>query len=502
MTEVQRWAHPWIRVGTERPVEGTPSARCGEAAHLGENMAPGGLFLEWHWNGSTLSARNDRYGIYPAFIAQLPDGIALSPDLLKLLEIGAPRDLDPTAIAAFLRTGYFLGDDTPFRHIRALGPGTNLRWTAQEGLTITSGEPECRSNDWTFDQAAKTWGPMFREAMRRRPPLPGKTMLPLSGGRDSRFILLELLALGHPVVGLTTNKQPPYPTNDVPAAFAIAKRTGIEHHLIESGEDIFWTERTKNLRTGLCAEEGGYMVPLCEVISQQAKTTYDGFLGDVLTGVRFFEDGEVEMVRQARLDEVAERMVSYREHQLQRTLSPEAYRMFSREAGMQRIREALALQADKPNPIGSFLTWNRSRREVATQTLALVRPDVLVYFPYLDADLFDAYMGLPAELLLSGDLTVAGLHLAHPDFADVPFEKAFRDATPKRPRHPSLARYGRSMLQALRRRRYTWIDSANAARDARVMALTGFRMHHRNRQILSYMMDLEEWAAGEDAGAA
>ena len=96
-----------------------------------------GVWATWHWDGRQLVLQNDRFGLFPVYYAELPDGFAVSTSALELLRAGASRQLDDAAIAVFLRLGNYIGDDTPFAAVRVLPPGTTLRWSDGK-LSLTS----------------------------------------------------------------------------------------------------------------------------------------------------------------------------------------------------------------------------------------------------------------------------------------------------------------------------------------------------------------------------
>ncbi len=73
----------------------------------------------------------------------------------ELLRAGAPRELDDDAMALFLRLGFFVGGDTPFRAIRAALPPP----------------PDAPApNTLTRPQLADALLDLFRAAIRRRLP--------------------------------------------------------------------------------------------------------------------------------------------------------------------------------------------------------------------------------------------------------------------------------------------------------------------------------------------
>ncbi len=128
----------------------------------------------------------------PAYLWVDGDGIAISATVDRLLELGAPRDLDLDALAGLLGGGFLSGTDTVFRHIRSVPPACVLEWTAGK-LTIESRPTWPRLADLTRDQAIEGVIELTRQAVARRSDDDRAVRLqPLSGGRDTRHIVLEL----------------------------------------------------------------------------------------------------------------------------------------------------------------------------------------------------------------------------------------------------------------------------------------------------------------------
>jgi asparagine synthetase B (glutamine-hydrolysing) len=119
----------WLRSGDGRvESRGLATCRLGTPLPFGRET-PEGVFAEWIWDGARLLARNDRHGIRPLFYYAGHGQLAISPSLPRLLLEGAPAELDEPALAVFFRTGYFVGEDTPVRAIRALPPNATLTWS-------------------------------------------------------------------------------------------------------------------------------------------------------------------------------------------------------------------------------------------------------------------------------------------------------------------------------------------------------------------------------------
>ena len=175
---------------------GQPSFSSGHRVPSVDPACADGIFGEWQWDGERLTVRNDRYGCFPLFYWRTDRSLAVSNSIVQLLNEGAPPTLDAPAVAAFLRLGFFLGEDTAFEAIRSVPPACTMTWS--------HGRFDQRSR-YSFRQAAELsrddaidgFIERFRRAVERRLGA-GPAHVPLSGGRDSRHILLELCALGRP----------------------------------------------------------------------------------------------------------------------------------------------------------------------------------------------------------------------------------------------------------------------------------------------------------------
>src|SRR5262249_59126445 len=124
---------------------------------------------------------NDRYGFYPFYYFANSDEIAISTSIVRLLEAGASPVLDDPGLAAFLRLGFFLGEDTPFLEIRALPPSAVLEWRSGElagsgRLTIT------QPDNLNPDAAVAGYISLFRASVRRPQPPRSNLSVPFTGG--------------------------------------------------------------------------------------------------------------------------------------------------------------------------------------------------------------------------------------------------------------------------------------------------------------------------------
>lgn len=149
-------------------MEGATSALLGHKLARPSKAVADGVHAEWSWDGSRLVVCNDRYGFHPLYYFARPGEVCLSPSIPDLVRHGGSPDLDETAFAAFLRLGYFLGEDTPFREIRALPPNARLEWADGE-LRLSGGYALGKPQSMKGEEAIDAYVSLFRTAIERGP---------------------------------------------------------------------------------------------------------------------------------------------------------------------------------------------------------------------------------------------------------------------------------------------------------------------------------------------
>ena len=240
---------------------GEPRFFRGHVIPRGVQAVPDGIFASWEWDGRRLGVRNDRYGASPLFYWHDDQQFAVSPSILVLIERGAPTTIDEPGLAAFLRLGFFLGDDTPFAAIKAVPPGSLLEW-CNGTLRVNGGRPRTKVNRVTRDAALDGFVTLFRAAIARRPPAGAGTYVTLSSGRDSRHILFELCARGSRPQCVTIPRYPPRPGEDERVAPLVARAVDVPHTELRQNPSRFSTELQKNWATHLCADEHAWFVEM------------------------------------------------------------------------------------------------------------------------------------------------------------------------------------------------------------------------------------------------
>lgn len=400
----------------------------------GAGGADDGVFAGWRCEGGSVSAWVDRLGMAPLFYAAGPRSIVLSPNALRVARrLGAPEP-DDDALAVFVRRGFFVGNDTPWKAVRAMPPGGRLEWRG--GVLEVSGSiPIMRETRLSYDAAVDAYIDLFRAAVAARPPGEG-AVLPLSGGRDSRHILLELCRQRmKPRACVTVDRFVREPGDEVSVASGLAEAVGVAHEV--AGYERSWTayELEKNRRTGFCTDEHNHMMVLARAAEGRFDVAYDGILGDVLSAPFVPGPEHRRMMELGRFEELAREILAptpgTRGYELWKPvvseeacgwlLSAGQRRRWSLERATARVAAELRPHAAAVNPLDSFHVFNRTRREVALAPFGVVRGVPTFYAPFADRAVFDLLSSLPAPGLIREEFHDHAINRAFPRFADVPF---------------------------------------------------------------------------------
>ncbi|GAA2273484.1 hypothetical protein GCM10010415_45850 [Streptomyces atrovirens] len=406
--------------------EGDKEVRLGHPL-TGDHLDPGppaeGVFAGWRWDGERLVARNDRYGVCPLFHRSGGASLALSPDPLALLPDDGPAELDHDALAVFLRLGFFLAEDTAFAGIHALPPAATLTWDTG-GTRLRSGGLPCPGpTGMTEEQAVDGFIDLFRASVARRAP--GEPYeLPLSGGRDSRHILLELCRLATPPRRCVSgSKFPPDPGADARVAAVLAARLGLPHTVVPRPHAQFRAELSALPAQGMTTLDGAWAQPLLAHLRRHSRVSYDGLGGGELA-----QNPSIAFIRAhpydpADLPGLADRLLDAGRTgpHLEHLLGPRTSVLWSRQVARRRLVTELARHADSACPLSSFFFWNRTRRSISAAPFALGDGRLVTHTPYLDHALFDHLAAVPRRFLVDGTFHDRALHRAFPEHADLGF---------------------------------------------------------------------------------
>jgi asparagine synthase (glutamine-hydrolysing) len=424
--------YPWIIVRKTNETwfcEGTSTYNAGHRIPLSDGRTDG-IYCGWSFDGQTLRVENDRYGIRPLFYCYHNNTLMLSPSVIQLLALGAPSEHNDAAMAVFARLGFFVGDDTAFQSIRAVPPDARFEF-ADGKLTVEGGPTIIARKDISHSEAVDGYNEYFRQSIKRRPPTSDRYAVPLSGGRDSRHILLKLHEQGHtPKEALTIRRYRPVPGDDFSFAQAIAQAVGVPHVPIIPKRSFTQYESEKNVLTHMCTDEMWWVIPIAEYANGRFDTLWDGLGGDVLSSSGSGASASLtnernRMYEQGRLEELAEEVFGrwgVGEAAINAILPEQFRKRWTRDAALHRVVEDLRRYEGSSSPVTAFFFWNRARREIALSPTSMYRGVDTVYLPYLDHDLFDFLGSIPPEILSCHTIHNEAILKAHPRFEHIPFE--------------------------------------------------------------------------------
>jgi asparagine synthase (glutamine-hydrolysing) len=378
------------------------------------------LSAGWEWLGDSVRALSDPNGFIPIFYHASQSEFVISTSLLTVMEHLPEAALDWDALSVFMRVGFFLGTDTPIAGIRVLPPNARLYWS-NGSLQVDGGIKHPKPLDILQAEAVDCYAALFRAAIRRRPPGDDAVVVPLSGGRDSRHIIYEMHAAGWRPAAVLTGCQrwPPERDGEGQPAILVARHLGLEQAIVRIFSS-FSGEMEKNHLTHFCADEHGWYLSLAQAIRGRFAVVYDGLAGDVLSNGLGYTPKRLALFRRGDLAPLADDLLG------PATNIPYLSRDLARRLDYERARARLVAELqqhqDAPNPVSSFLFWNRTRREIGLAPLCMLGDGIRVQVPYMDAELVTFLHALPAERFGMPGFHDQVIAQAFPQFADIPFE--------------------------------------------------------------------------------
>jgi hypothetical protein len=340
----------------------------------------------------------------PQYSATIHGKTVVSSSVLELIKQGASAEIDFAALNVFLRSGFYVGTKTLYRDI-------HTREVPNPASLVL--KPSGGNRTAIIDEYIE----LFRQAVQRQIQRFGgdRICMGLSGGRDSRHILLELCRAGiKPNVCWTIDL--PNSPSELTIAQRLTHRAGVSHVSLTAASSVE-TELYKNHVTNFESTEHGWSVAAIPII-QQHSVIYDGMAGDVLSAGHFLTEEGARLVHEGRIDEFVETVV----------LRPgpvplvRDQSLFPLQTALEVVCAEVRRHLAMPNPIGSFYLWNRTRRTIGSSVFGLLCPSgQKACVPYLDGDLFAFLSAIPDAILVDHELHTDTIRTAFPEYSDIPY---------------------------------------------------------------------------------
>ncbi|WP_019674633.1 asparagine synthase C-terminal domain-containing protein [Arsukibacterium perlucidum] len=361
----------------------------------------GGVFNQWQLFPDRVEVSNDFFGFRPLYYKATADCLRISEDINQLVDPAEP--LNFRALAVFLRSGDFLGEHTPFLAIKVLPPDARLTFDIN-GINLQVKQKNSSTGmAVSLEQLHRDYKEIFSASIAQSRQLIGQRscLVPLSGGRDSRHIVLELHAQHQQLSCATVKHQPPKSNEDFNVAALLAKHLTLPHVALQQSLSYQAAELIKNRLTSYCALEHSWFLPLYNHIKlTQTAFVFDGIGGDILsTGSTRLTAERLLLARAGRWDELAEELLGP-EGYLADMLAPSLSIKLSRQQAVADMSLELARFTDSANPIAQFFFWNRARRTIGSSAFGLLGRVCTPVTPFLDQRLYHLLSNVPAEFFL------------------------------------------------------------------------------------------------------
>lgn len=187
----------------------------------------------WDTTRNCLLIANDRFGLYPTFIAQVGNRFLFAPEVKAILvDPEVDRSLRDDAIAEYVRFQRLLGFKTFFTGVTMLPPASILTYDYDASTYRLRRYWDMSSvpllpESITFEEAVEEGGRLFRAAVTKMTKGSGRIGVFLSGGLDGRSIL-GMISPNDRTIHTFTFGQPG--CRDEYYARQIARAAGAQHH--------------------------------------------------------------------------------------------------------------------------------------------------------------------------------------------------------------------------------------------------------------------------------
>ncbi len=382
----------------------------------------------WDDDRGELHLITDRFGLRPLYVALAAGGCVASSEIKAVLGCGGvPRGRSEDGIAAFFAFGYLFGTETFFAGIRALPPSTCATFRPADAdyreARYWAPRPPGPGRRERAGDLADALDTSLAAAVERRAPAGERLGLSLSGGLDART-LLALVPSGRDLQSISLGIEG---SIDHRSAARLAELAGVRHRNYVLGEG-FLGEFERHLRSMILLTDGHYLdqgivMPTLPVYRELGiEKLLRGHGGELLhmrKAYAFSLDAEAPRLSEEALERwLFDHLTGY-------MLGGVPADLFEIDVAG-RARAALhtaylqaAEQADAPiDRVWRLFLAERLHRETAL-SMHQFNCFAMVRLPYLDPDVVDALLAMPASMKMGDALQTRILRRRRPDFLRV-----------------------------------------------------------------------------------
>jgi asparagine synthase (glutamine-hydrolysing) len=385
-----------------------------------------GLFAALVWDGATreLTLLTDRFGLRPLYFAQTP-GVFLVASEIKALLVhpGIDRSWSEMGVAQFFAFGHFLGDDTLYRGIRALPPATCAVYRANDDrFEDRRYAPAPRQTRGDRKALVRDLDDALVAAVGRRAAEGERLGLSLSGGLDAR----TLLGLMPRAVNLKSVSLGIEGSIDHRGATELARLVGVPH-LCYCLDESFLKTFERHLRSMILLTDGHYldqgivMPTLPKYRELDIEILLRGHGGELLHMHKAYAFSLDERALRSSEDELETWLFAHLTGYMLQGVPADLFSIDVPSAAKASLQAALGRTTPVDRPVDRV--WQLFLNERLHRETALSMHKfgcfATVRLPYLDNEVVDTLMTMPAPMKLGDALQTEILRHRRPEFLAV-----------------------------------------------------------------------------------
>ena len=364
-----------------------------------QQLACCGLVLD----GDSRYVHTSVAGVAPLYYMEDGDATYFASRIDPLVRSCAPErmlTIDWEAWAGIFLMTAPLGDSTPFQEVRRLPPFSTLRHRPGNGPRRLS--PAWPWADVALDDTQR--GEALLEGLRGAiAEVPaGRVVCPLSGGWDSRLLLLLASERADVRLSAWTLKSSHRGSDESPYAQAVAKALELPLTKLARGRS-FWGDHEKvALRCDYQTTHHGWFMPMARRLHEGSHTLLDGLAGGIFVKGHFVTDEMLgKRTRRERLALLWEYLSN--SGSTADVLSERVSRLLTKLALRAWQREARAL-ASSPAQLSLTAYRTRTLRGISLAPTSILGAEAEVITPFTDDRVARASLAIPPARKVDGAL--------------------------------------------------------------------------------------------------
>ena len=349
-----------------------------------------------------LVAENDPFGVIPLYYVVADTGVIIGSDIKYLRHSVRPR-LCKDSVEEYLTVGYIASELTLLEGVKRLPPGSRFRLHGGHIRVSSFGLPSFPRNKLPDDTYYAELSLLFERAIARCRDDVGRLSVSLSGGIDSRIVLLAARKLGFELEASSVGEPR---SLECAVAQDFCAKVGVPIIVHQNVGERFasWFDQAVWTTESRCQPGHVHFLDALFAGHYRAAPQLHGFIGDVVMG------GDYDMEHEVPRDKVA--LTAYCQRSMQsiiywrdgswKDLGFNSWIDFRRVK--ERLNESFLARCPQDDPYSTFL-WTRYQFRVfgfiTPCLMSQVTPWTDVIAPYIDPAVFAHCASISTSAILN-----------------------------------------------------------------------------------------------------